>query len=510
MFSQTMLSSTGSHEHSLLRRSGDSPPGNDCSDGCDLRTSGDSAAAHHYGSDPSAGLRISGDSAPGCSGCFMNSDRDPTPDGPTTSMEFALGVASSARDGVHLRWADASACELDPHGSDWLMPSHYLMGPHIGEGAYGSVRRMWDKSTGRMVAVKRTTEVVEDGTTRRRRVLQEAVVLAQLCHRNVVKLHCLPFMEGHGPADELYVVMECCDTDLQKVCMDEAGLTPMQTRKLAHGLLAGCAYLHGRGLIHRDLKPANCLVNADCTVKVCDFNLACSRGRTSEAWSNQAEGTRQAACKVPPCGFTKRVATRWYRPPEVLLQLPYCQPMDVWSAACIIAELLKACRAPTPKPSPLFNGGPCFPLSGEGLSEFSGDQLAAIFDVIGTPTVAQMSLVPVEVQIRLSLYKAREGSAGTGLAALLRPLPQDFETDDVIGLLGRMLQFTPSSRISAREALRHPFVAHGLEGATSLVKDTTLVASVEDLIDLSEEGLLDPPQLRRQLKSALSRFFPQP
>jgi serine/threonine protein kinase len=57
--------------------------------------------------------------------------------------------------------------------------------------------------------------------------------------------------------------------------------------------------------------------------------------------------------------LTSVVVTLWYRSPEVLLGLPYATPVDIWSCACIMAELFRL--------SPLFNGS----------SE--GDQLDRIF-----------------------------------------------------------------------------------------------------------------------------------
>ena len=62
-----------------------------------------------------------------------------------------------------------------------------------------------------------------------------------------------------------------------------------------------------------------------------------------------------------------QVVTLWYRAPEVLLGTTYATPVDIWSCGCIFAELYRR--------SPLFPG------------KYETDQLAKIFQVVGTPPV---------------------------------------------------------------------------------------------------------------------------
>lgn len=84
--------------------------------------------------------------------------------------------------------------------------------------------------------------------------------------------------------------------------------------------------------------------------------------------------------------------TRWYRAPELILIQPYTAAVDIWSMGCILAELLSMQEGSVPgyqDRAPLFPGGSCYPLSGEGGSIKSDerlDQLNVIFGVIGTPS----------------------------------------------------------------------------------------------------------------------------
>ena len=103
--------------------------------------------------------------------------------------------------------------------------------------------------------------------------------------------------------------------------------------------------------------------------------------------------------------LTGHVVTRWYRAPElILLEKDYGQAIDMWSVGCIFAELLGMMKESAPTyldRKPLFPGKSCFPLSPDkhaqeerkGFPFSKNDQLAVIFEVIGTPTEEDKSFV---------------------------------------------------------------------------------------------------------------------
>merc|ERR1712226_1043957 len=108
--------------------------------------------------------------------------------------------------------------------------------------------------------------------------------------------------------------MEICDSDLKKLCRTDVSLQDAHVSTLLYNLLVGLKYLHSAGIYHRDLKPANCLVNQDCTVKICDFGLSRAVGVAQNLGElpntpREGEGEAGGGVAVPATQRLKRHLT---------------------------------------------------------------------------------------------------------------------------------------------------------------------------------------------------------
>merc|ERR1719333_620600 len=118
-----------------------------------------------------------------------------------------------------------------------------------------------------------------------KRILRELLLLQACDHDCVVRLLDAYFppasedmLRANCTLNEIYVVMELCDSDLKRLLRTDVSLNLDHIELLMYNLLRGLKYLHSAGIYHRDLKPANCLVNQDCALKIADLNLSRARG----------------------------------------------------------------------------------------------------------------------------------------------------------------------------------------------------------------------------------------
>jgi serine/threonine protein kinase len=103
---------------------------------------------------------------------------------------------------------------------------------------------------------------------------------------------------------ELFIAQELMDTDMYRLTQSKYHFTDDHIQAFMYQILRGLKAIHSANVLHRDLKPGNLLWKNNGEIKICDFGLA--RGLNEPAESNEA-------------AMTNYVATRWYRPPEILL-----------------------------------------------------------------------------------------------------------------------------------------------------------------------------------------------
>ncbi|ORZ02605.1 Pkinase-domain-containing protein [Syncephalastrum racemosum] len=276
----------------------------------------------------------------------------------------------------------------------------------IEEGSYGIVYRARDRETGDIVALKKL-KLEKEKSGFPVTSLREIYTLLNAKHPNIVNVREIVMHR----LDQVFIVMDFIEHDL-KTLMTEMRTPFLQSevKTLMLQLLSAVKLLHDNWIVHRDLKTSNLLLNNRGEIKVADFGLARKFGS--------------------PLGrMTQLVVTLWYRAPELLLGAKeYTTAIDMWSIGCIFAELI--------------NNEPLLP----GRSEI--DQIDKIVKLLGNPTE---EIWPgfSELPHAKNIGKKQDYSTLRSRFTYL--------TEAGMDLLSRMLTYNPAERITAEDALNHPY-----------------------------------------------------
>lgn len=246
--------------------------------------------------------------------------------------------------------------------------------------------------------------------------------------------------------DKIHFIMEyvedTCTNYIQKfdVCK------PDHIKIMLTQLLLGTEYMHGRNITHRDLKPSNLLVSANpeetIRLRIADFGMSQTLSRSS-----------------PP---TPGVVTSWYRAPEICCNMPsYGKESDLWSIGCIAFEM--------------FTGSPyLFGVRDDSMSVFSAilglssthfnrmeiDKMMSNSGPKFRITDAAMPIrrIPLKDRIRMCRTKMSKDITGKKLEQFIAEFNTTLGSfDEFVDLVDKLLTINPANRISATQALSHPF-----------------------------------------------------
>lgn len=331
--------------------------------------------------------------------------------------------------------------EIDAHIS-----KQYDIVKRLGKGAYGIVWKAIEKKRKDTVAVKKIFDAFRNQTDAQRTFREIMFLLSFANHENIIKL--IGLHKANNDRD-IYLVFEYMETDLHNVIKRGNILKDIHKVFIMYQLFKAIKYIHSGNVIHRDLKPSNVLLNAQCHCKIADFGLARSVTQIGEGDGETGSDPT----------LTDYVATRWYRAPEILIASKrYTRGIDMWSLGCILGEMLL--------------GKPLFP----GSSTIN--QVERIMATLPPPT--DEDLISVSAGYGTNLLEKTPNGPRRALKDLLPEV-----SEKALDLIRNLIVFNPTQRLTAVEALEHPYVADFHRRGNEPERGSSVIPLLNDDVQLS-------------------------
>jgi serine/threonine protein kinase len=164
--------------------------------------------------------------------------------------------------------------------------SHYKILAKLGEGGMGVVYKAEDTKLRRTVALKFLSPQAVGTEEDKTRFIHEAQSAAALNHPNICTVYEIDEYE-----DRSFIAMECIEGESLKAKIKSGRLQLDEAVGIAVEIAEGLQEAHSKGIIHRDIKSANIMLTTAGRVKVMDFGLAKSSGRTQLTKDGTTVGT---------------------------------------------------------------------------------------------------------------------------------------------------------------------------------------------------------------------------
>jgi serine/threonine protein kinase len=298
--------------------------------------------------------------------------------------------------------------------STYLTEDYEYIG-QIGAGSYGIVFVYKDRRTGLQVACKKLRNF--SSQLELKATLRELKVLRIADHPNVIQILRAITKNENTVDPKIFLIMTYFPFDLRKILIlrnqNSINLEPV-IKIIIYQILMGVQYLHSGNILHRDLKPENILINHENSkVAICDFGFA--RFRDDEKFE-----------------MTNYVTTRPYRAPEIIFgQASYSKEVDIWSIGCIFFELLTKKHAFMPNNH--------------------SEHIKSLVEIFGSPSIDYWSYIQTDkfkkFTYNFGVYPNRNIS---------KTISEKIDPE-ALQLLDSLLEFHPAKRISAIDAMKHPY-----------------------------------------------------
>ena len=289
--------------------------------------------------------------------------------------------------------------------------SKYEVNAKIGRGRYSEVYSGHIKNTDTKVVIKILKPI------NKTKIKREVVILKYLkdCPNSV---HLLDITKGEDTDIYCLIYNNISGHELKLFSIN---ITPEDLKLYTYKILQCLFFCHSKKIMHRDIKSGNIVVNSlTKELNVIDWGL-------SEYY-------------VENYKYHTRVGTRYFKAPELLLDYKkYDYKVDLWSVGCLFGAIL-------------FQKD--FLFKGEDLN----DQLIKIVDVFGFHEVENyLNKYKNETKINQKTFDKIKNCQKREWKSFINEKNKYLISDDALDLLEKLLKFDQAERISAKDALNHPY-----------------------------------------------------
>ncbi|XP_041859371.1 homeodomain-interacting protein kinase 1 [Melanotaenia boesemani] len=368
--------------------------------------------------------------------------------GTTTAQSIAHSTSTTKSSNSH----SEGDYQLVQHEILCSMSNSYEVLEFLGRGTFGQVAKCWKRGTNEIVAIK----ILKNHPSYARQGQIEVSILSRLSTENADEFNFVRSYECFQHKNHTCLVFEMLEQNLYDF-LKHSKFSPLLLkciRPILQQVATALMKLKSLGLIHADLKPENIMLvdplRQPYRVKVIDFG--------------SASHVSKAVCST-------YLQSRYYRAPEIILGLPFCEAIDMWSLGCVIAEL--------------FLGWPLYP----GASEY--DQIRYISQTQGLPAEYLLSAgtktsrffnrgpdssyplwrlkTPAEHEAEMGIkskearkyiFNCLDDMMQVNMTTLEGTdiLAEKADRREFIDLLKKMLTLDADKRITPMKTLNHPFV----------------------------------------------------
>lgn len=373
--------------------------------------------------------------------------------------------------------APATLCDdgdghLNVKNTTFLADGRFRVMKVLGQGTFGKVVSAYDYKTNEYCAIKiiRAVPKYRDASKIELRVLT-TLAAYDPSNRN----RCIHLRECFDYKNHICIVTDLLGMSIYDFLKFNryVAFPAAHVQSFARQIFASVAYLHDLGLVHTDLKPENILLR-DSTATTRSVRNHPKYTTRQELLDTDINLIDFGSAIFDDEYHNNVVSTRHYRAPEIIMGVGWSFPCDIWSIGCILVEF----------------------CTGEALFQTHDnlEHLALMQRVIGKPVDRSMlrdasyssggsagpdlvlTTASGGLQINYPNPQTRKASekhvkSTRALTQVIRSvMPVMDDADPVywksfLDLLSRIFVYDPRQRITAREALQHPWLAMNVHGS---------------------------------------------